>query len=107
MNILNELAEALFAGDAATAARCFSPGAAVDDQRLGRLDESGIASWAADMHRWLVQLKATPTTLASLKGAKRQVLELSLDTTTSDGRVDLPYVLVADLQGAHVAELRT
>ena len=108
MTDLAPLANALFRGDPETIRGLLLKAQVVDDQRVGRCEtRTEIDAWAQGAVEWAEGLNATHSTVASLRSDRRAVLELSLDITVEDGVVDLPFVLVADLEEGSISELRT
>ena len=108
MSTLRQLIESVFEGDAATVASSMADAPVVQDQRLGRVAGlAGVERWVEDSATWLAGLAAQPTEVSLIETARRSVCELSLSIETSDGRVDLPYVVVADHTAGGFSELRT
>lgn len=108
MTDLKQLGSALFGGDVGTARKLLASARSVDDQRIGRCDGAvGLDKWVQETIAWAQSLKARCSVVASLQSSKRCVVEMSLDITVDEQVVDLPYVLVADIDNEAISALRT
>ena len=108
MNDWTNIIAGLLNNDQAAVSACVTPGCVVRDQRLGTLEGAeGVGRWVEDSAQWLRALQAKPTDLARLVTERRGVHEVSFEIRSGDEVVDLPYVLVADVDDGGVTELRT
>lgn len=106
MSQLSHVVESLFRGDAEAVLSGFGAAPRVNAQRGGLVQGSDVAEWVASTSKWFRELDGKHEGGLNIVG-ERAVYETSLEIRTDDGRVDLPFVAVADMKDGKIQELRT
>ncbi|MFK8000860.1 MAG: nuclear transport factor 2 family protein [Polyangiales bacterium] len=107
MSQLSDVVEGLFRGDADAVLAHFGDTPRVNAQRGGLAHgRVAISEWVADTAAWFKELDGKLESGVDIVG-ERAVYDTSLMIKTGDGVVDLPFVVVADLVGGKIKELRT
>ncbi len=112
MSELGNVVSGLLRGDPEAVLSCFEGTPRVHAQRGGRIEgRDEVSAWVTDTGAWFRELKGEYTSGLDITAREgeppRLVHDTALMITTEDGRVDLPFVAVADVAGGKISELRT